>query len=168
LTNSLELAAVATRTAALGEGSGVEAAQFELEAQELAVQRIQLESDRAVLVGSLRPLLGVAAPESIEISGELLPAHVPGETGETSLATRPDYQAALARRESADRALALETGTPPEVAAALRAAGYHEPQGLGELGGRSDFGGAQVVLRDPAGCLIGGSDPRKDGMALAV
>jgi gamma-glutamyltranspeptidase/glutathione hydrolase len=71
-------------------------------------------------------------------------------------------------RLEADRALALETGTPPEVAAALRAAGYHEPQGLGELGGRSDFGGAQVVLRDPAGRLIGGSDPRKDGMALAV
>lgn len=71
-------------------------------------------------------------------------------------------------RLEADRALALETGMPPEVAAALRAAGYHEPQGLGELGGRSDFGGAQVVLRDPAGRLIGGSDPRKDGMALAV
>ena len=71
-------------------------------------------------------------------------------------------------RLEVDRALALETGTPPEVAAALRAAGYNEPQGLGELGGRSDFGGAQVVLRDPAGRLIGGSDPRKDGMALAV
>ncbi|MDZ4357439.1 MAG: gamma-glutamyltransferase, partial [Variovorax sp.] len=71
-------------------------------------------------------------------------------------------------RLEADRALALEAGTPPEVATALRAAGYHEPQGLGELGGRSDFGGAQVVLRDPAGRLIGGSDKRKDGMALAV
>ena len=57
---------------------------------------------------------------------------------------------------------------PHTLTAALRAAGYHEPQGLGELGGRSDFGGAQVVLRDPAGRLIGGSDPRKDGMALAV
>ncbi|MBE0588391.1 MAG: gamma-glutamyltransferase [Hydrogenophaga sp.] len=71
-------------------------------------------------------------------------------------------------RLESDRALALEVGTPPEVAAALRAAGYHEPQGLGELGGRSDFGGAQVVLRDPQGRLLGGSDKRKDGMALAV
>jgi gamma-glutamyltranspeptidase/glutathione hydrolase len=71
-------------------------------------------------------------------------------------------------RLEADRALALETGTPPEVAAALRAAGYDEPQGLGELGGRSDFGGAQVVLRGPDGRLFGGSDPRKDGMALAI
>ncbi|MFI5444972.1 gamma-glutamyltransferase family protein [Polaromonas sp. UC242_47] len=71
------------------------------------------------------------------------------------------------RLESA-RALALEAGTSPQVANALRAAGYHEPQELGELGGRSDFGGAQVVLRDARGRLIGGSDRRKDGMALAV
>lgn len=71
-------------------------------------------------------------------------------------------------RLEADHALALEAGTPPEVSAALRAAGYHEPQGLGELGGRSDFGGAQVVLRDADGCLVGGSDKRKDGLALAV
>lgn len=71
-------------------------------------------------------------------------------------------------RLESDRALALEVGTSPEVATALRAAGYHEPQGLGELGGRSDFGGAQVVMRDPQGRLVGGSDPRKDGLAMAV
>jgi len=71
-------------------------------------------------------------------------------------------------RLESDRALALETGTPPTVVAALKAAGYHEPQGRGELGGRSDFGGAQVVLRDPQGRLLGGSDKRKDGLALAV
>lgn len=71
-------------------------------------------------------------------------------------------------RLESDRALALETGTRPEVAAALRAAGYQEPQGLGELGGRSDFGGAQVVLRGADGRLFGGSDQRKDGLAMAV
>ncbi len=71
-------------------------------------------------------------------------------------------------RLESDRALALEAGTAPDVAAALRAAGYQEPQGLGELGGRSDFGGAQVVLRDAQGRLLGGSDRRKDGLALAV
>jgi len=70
-------------------------------------------------------------------------------------------------RLEADRALALEAGTPAAVAQALRAAGYLEPDGLGELGGRSDFGGAQVVLRDAHGRLIGGSDKRKDGTALA-
>ena len=71
-------------------------------------------------------------------------------------------------RLESDRALALEAGTSDAVATALRKAGYHEPQGLGELGGRSDFGGAQVVLRDAEGRLLGGSDPRKDGLAMAV
>ena len=71
-------------------------------------------------------------------------------------------------RLEADRALALEDGTPADIVRALRSAGYHEPQGLGELGGRSDFGGAQVVLRAPDGRLIGGSDRRKDGIALAL
>ena len=70
-------------------------------------------------------------------------------------------------RLESDTALALEAGTPPAVSHALRAAGYVEPAGLGELGGRSDFGGAQVVLRDSLGRLIGGSDKRKDGVALA-
>ena len=66
------------------------------------------------------------------------------------------------------RVLAIETGMPAEVSAALRAAGYLEPSGQGELGGRSDFGGAQCILRLPDGRLCGASDPRKDGMALAV
>ncbi|MDP4302433.1 gamma-glutamyltransferase family protein [Leptothrix discophora] len=71
-------------------------------------------------------------------------------------------------RLEADRALALEAGTPAAIERAVRAAGYAEPAGLGELGGRSDFGGAQVVLRDPvSGDLLGGSDRRKDGCALA-
>ncbi len=70
-------------------------------------------------------------------------------------------------RLEARRALAIEAGTPEAVVRALRAAGYTEPAGLGELGGRSDFGGAQVVRRLDDGRLEGGSDRRKDGMALA-
>lgn len=68
-------------------------------------------------------------------------------------------------RLESDTALAIEAGTPAPVAQALRAAGYTEPAGAGELGGRSDFGGAQVVLRDAQGGLLGGSDRRKDGLA---
>ncbi|KAB2858571.1 MAG: gamma-glutamyltransferase, partial [Bauldia sp.] len=48
----------------------------------------------------------------------------------------------------------------------LRAAGYKDPAAAGELGGRSDFGGAQVVMRTEADDLLGGSDRRKDGIAL--
>lgn len=67
-----------------------------------------------------------------------------------------------------DQVLALEAGTPEPWIQALRQAGYTEPTGQGELGGRSDFGGAQVVLRAADGRLIGGSDRRKDGCALGL
>ena len=71
-------------------------------------------------------------------------------------------------RLESDNALAIEAGTPERIARALRAAGYADPRHGGELGGRSDFGGAQVVMRAPDGSLIGGSDKRKDGMALGA
>lgn len=71
-------------------------------------------------------------------------------------------------RLEAGRTLAVEAGTPPAVERALRAAGYQDAGSAGELGGRSDFGGAQVVLRDAQGALWGGSDRRKDGLALAA
>ncbi|MCJ0764440.1 gamma-glutamyltransferase family protein [Variovorax terrae] len=65
-----------------------------------------------------------------------------------------------------DNRLAVEAGMPDDFTKALRAAGYAEPAaGAGELAGRSDFGGAQVVLREEDGRLAGGTDPRKDGMA---
>lgn len=70
------------------------------------------------------------------------------------------------RLESA-KMLAIEDGMPAPVARALRDAGFAEPSG-GELGGRSDFGGAQVVMRTEDGRLAGGSDRRKDGVALGL
>lgn len=66
------------------------------------------------------------------------------------------------------RVLAVEAGMPPAITAALRAQGYREPSGEGELGGRSDFGGAQCIWRLADGQLCGASDHRKDGLALAV
>lgn len=71
-------------------------------------------------------------------------------------------------RLESDTALAIEAGMPSDIHRALRAAGYTEPAGVGELGGRSDFGGAQVVMRTSHGGLVGGSDRRKDGLALAA
>ncbi|RMX05888.1 gamma-glutamyltransferase [Corticibacter populi] len=69
-------------------------------------------------------------------------------------------------RLESDTALAIEAGTPPEVTALLRASGFVDPVGEGELGGRSDFGGAQFAMRLADGSLLGASDKRKDGMAL--
>lgn len=106
IANSRELAAVAARTAAAGEGSGLEAAQLELEARQLSLELLQLESERAVLVGAARPLLGLAPDRTVEFTGILsLPA--------TAGAVRPDpaaraeYQAALARIEAAQQGVAL-------------------------------------------------------------
>lgn len=71
-------------------------------------------------------------------------------------------------RLESDKALAIEAGMPDAITQALRDAGFVDPLGAGELGGRSDFGGAQVVMRTPDGALLGGSDRRKDGLALGL
>lgn len=64
--------------------------------------------------------------------------------------------------------LAIENGTAPETEKALRAYGYERPpEGVGDLAGRSDFGGAQAVQRLSDGRLWAVSDHRKDGAALA-
>jgi gamma-glutamyltranspeptidase / glutathione hydrolase len=63
--------------------------------------------------------------------------------------------------------LAIEADMPERVTRALREAGYAQPAG-GELGGRSDFGGAQMVMRKADGRLAGASDKRKDGMACGA
>ena len=69
------------------------------------------------------------------------------------------------RLESGER-LAIEPGTAANVEQVLRKAGFDAPpSGSGELAGRSDFGGAQFVMRLPDGRLEGCSDPRKDGVA---
>lgn len=65
--------------------------------------------------------------------------------------------------------LALEEGMPEFLVAGLRAAGYAAPAATtGELAGRSDFGGAQLVIAQGPGRYMAVSDPRKDGIACIV
>ncbi len=72
-------------------------------------------------------------------------------------------------RLEAGNTLALETGMPAPLVAALRSAGYQAPGGgAGELAGRSDFGGAQAIIKDDDGLLHGVSDHRKDGIAVGI
>lgn len=71
-------------------------------------------------------------------------------------------------RLESDTTLAIEAGMPAAIREALREAGFADPAGLGELAGRSDFGGAQAVLRNADGSLTGASDRRKDGVALGL
>lgn len=67
------------------------------------------------------------------------------------------------RLEAAGR-LAVERGFDAQCADFLRNHGFSEPDpGVGELAGRSDFGGAQAVQRQTDGRLQAVSDSRKDG-----
>ena len=67
----------------------------------------------------------------------------------------------VARVRHLEDGLAVESGIPEAVRAALRARGHALQDGRGMMGGY------QAVLVDPdTGVLHGGSDPRKDGMAL--
>ena len=59
----------------------------------------------------------------------------------------------------------VEEGLPEETIAGLRARG-HSVDGPVSGHARSVFGRGQVIYRDPAGVLWGGSDPRSDGCAI--
>ncbi len=66
-----------------------------------------------------------------------------------------------ARMRHSGQALSLESGIGQEVRGALAARG-HQPRD-----GRGAMGGFQGILIDPrTGVLMGGSDPRKDGLAI--
>lgn len=63
-------------------------------------------------------------------------------------------------------AVALEEGIPVRVMAALGEMGHPVRPVSGW--GRALFGRGQVILREPDGTLIGGSDPRADGCAMTL
>lgn len=66
-----------------------------------------------------------------------------------------------ARMRHMGKNLAVESGIGPEVRAALEAMGHTITDGRGSMGG------FQGILIDPrTGVLWGGSDPRKDGLAI--
>jgi len=66
-----------------------------------------------------------------------------------------------ARMRHSDNGLALESGIGAEVRKALEARGHVI------LDGRGQMGGYQAIVIDPkTGVLLGGSDLRKDGLAI--
>ncbi|HEX8294815.1 MAG TPA: TolC family protein [Chthoniobacteraceae bacterium] len=106
LTNSREQTKFITERVATGEAAAVDASMTELETQQLAVELLQLETSRAALLGELRPLLGVAASDGVEITGPLAaPGAVParGATGEG----RADLEAARHTAEAARQSTSL-------------------------------------------------------------
>jgi cobalt-zinc-cadmium efflux system outer membrane protein len=135
--NSTALGEEAARIAKAGEGSGLEAAQFELEAQQLSLDMLQLETEQTAIVGTLRPLLGLEATESVSISGEL-PAPSGSGNGAPSVEQRPDYRAARAKEEAARTGIELARKNKWEDASYGLSAEFERsedaPDGLGNDG----------------------------------
>jgi len=103
--NSAALRGEAALLAKAGEGSGLEAAQFELEAQQLSLDVLQLETEATAVAGTLRPLLGLKATEPVSISGGL--PEPSGGGGVPAVEQRPDYRAARAKEEAARTGIEL-------------------------------------------------------------
>jgi outer membrane protein, heavy metal efflux system len=103
---SEELAAFLTKRVQAGEASAVDASQVELEAKQLATQVLMLDVEKATLVGTLRPLLGIRAGDTLDITSSLgEPGGLPANS--TSVTGRGDYRAALANAEAAKQGVEL-------------------------------------------------------------
>jgi cobalt-zinc-cadmium efflux system outer membrane protein len=106
IANSNALARAAADLAKKAEGPESAAAQFELEAQQLLLELLQLEAEKASLLGELRPLLGLEPEQTISIGGTLPDVVLP-VSAEVDLARRADYQAAQARVEAAKQGVGV-------------------------------------------------------------
>jgi cobalt-zinc-cadmium efflux system outer membrane protein len=98
--NSRELTSFLLKRVETGEAAGVDAAQVELETQQLELEALQFTAAEVALAGELRALLGVAG--DVAITGQLPAPAAPRDTAETS--GRPDVQAAQHRAEAAQAA----------------------------------------------------------------
>jgi gamma-glutamyltranspeptidase/glutathione hydrolase len=90
---------------------------------------------------------------------QVLSAMIDDELNPQDALDRPRFCLLAGRSDSA---LAVEEGMPT---AGLAALGHDVRLATGE--GRAVFGSGQIIRRDNAGVLYGGSDPRKDGLAAA-
>lgn len=103
---SEELTVFMTKRVQTGEASAVDAAQVELESKQLSTQVLMLDVEKATLLGTLRPLLGVRTGDSLNITGTLSePTGLPAKI--TDVAVRGDYRAAKANAEAARQGVEL-------------------------------------------------------------
>jgi cobalt-zinc-cadmium efflux system outer membrane protein len=92
--------------AAKGEGSPLDAGQARIEAASLATELRLLDAAETALAGELKPLLGMAPGEPLQVSGTLAP---PGHVARgVDPARRPDFQAAVFEAQAARDAVSLE------------------------------------------------------------
>ena len=106
IVNNEELAAFMGKRVQAGEASAVDAAQIELESKQLNTQVLMLNVEKATLLGTLRPFLGIRPSDTVAISGGLAePDGLPEK--KASLSSRGDYRAAQANAEAARQSVEL-------------------------------------------------------------
>ncbi len=126
-----KLTEIATARASENE-SAIDAGQMRLEARRQRNSIVKLQAEIAAMNESLKPMLGLAASERLEVDGNLPEAHAPGRAGPDD--TRPDIQAALHRVSAAGQSVNLAKAKKWEdVSAGVmmdRARTMDEPMGL--------------------------------------
>lgn len=105
LTNSREQTAFLQKRAESGEASAVDTAQVELESRMLETEILQLSVEEVAMAGELRPLLGIAGTEPLNLDGELAAPAAPASAG---VSARPDVQAAQLTADAARTEVAKE------------------------------------------------------------
>lgn len=100
-----DLAAAIRQAAAKGEGSLLEAGQAGIESARVSAELRQLDAREAGLVGSLKPLLGMAPNQGLVVTGKLPPMIIPPQGGSSA---RPDLQTAKLEIGAAAQSVALE------------------------------------------------------------
>ena len=106
IANNEELAAFMGKRVQAGEASAVDAAQIELESKQLNTQVLMLNVEKATLLGTLRPFLGIRSSDTVAISGGLSEPDGLPEKG-AALSSRGDYRAAQANAEAARQSVEL-------------------------------------------------------------
>lgn len=101
-----EFANFLAKTAAKGEGSPIDAGQARIEATSLTTGLRQLEAAEKALIGEMKPLLGMRAGETLQVSGKLAAPVLPPVP--VDLEKRPDYQVAALNAKAAATAVSLE------------------------------------------------------------
>lgn len=100
-----QLADFANARAKAGELSSLDASQTQLDARRLQFEVKRIDAEAIRLIGSLKPMLKVAANQSLEIKGELpKPSGTPEESGTQS---RSDYALAQHRITTAETNLEI-------------------------------------------------------------
>lgn len=93
-----KLSTFAKERAAAGEVSPLDAAQAQVNLQRLLLETRKMETERLGLTGSLRPMLGIAATDTLQLSGSLTTTTLPSGM---NWHRRPDYLLAQTKSEAA-------------------------------------------------------------------